>query len=222
MFTKFLSFVLLAGLARAATLQRRAVDFYNPAANGGSMLDSVGGGLGEPLNVIISGQSSPDVLTTDGVVNWARAVGYSEECFGLHSGDPQTANLGDGNGSTDQLVELRQDYHNTGVGTCWESIVGGNHFRVWKQNGTAANSGALFLAASKEKPVTDHHTIVDDGYDVGRNELVQNALGTKSHGGVTYSTTARNVTGLLAAGATGVNHGIAQDGIVTLLTITIV
>lgn len=28
----------------------------------------------------------------------------AEECFGLHIGDPQTANLGDGQGSVDELV----------------------------------------------------------------------------------------------------------------------
>jgi hypothetical protein len=36
---------------------------------------------------------------------------------------------------------------------------------------------------------------------------VQNALGTTKYGGVKYSTVAENVTGLLAAGSVGVNHG---------------
>lgn len=53
----------------------------------------------------------------------------STECFGLHSGDPQTANLGDGNGWVDQTIELRQDYGDADVGTCLESVIGGNHFR---------------------------------------------------------------------------------------------
>ena len=69
--------------------------------------------------------------------------------------------------------------------------------------------------------MTDNHDIVPDGYNIGRDALVQSALGTTSFGGVTYSTTARNVTGLMAAGSEGVNHGIAVDGIVTLLTVTI-
>lgn len=81
------------------------------------------------------------------------------------------------------------------------------YISAWKQNGTLANSGAMFLAASKEKDVTQHHTIDTDGYDVGRDQLVSNALGTKSHGGVTYHTTATNVTGLLPVGTAGVNHG---------------
>lgn len=39
------------------------------------------------------------------------------------------------------------------------------------------------------------------------DNLVAWALGEKSHGGVTYQTTAQNVTGLLQAGTQGINHG---------------
>ena len=83
------------------------------------------------------------------------------------------------------------------------------------------------------------HTIVPDGYDVGRDLLVQKAVGTTCFDGVTYSTTAQNITGLMLPGSVGVNHGeyhrpsfyefwkadigvgIAVDGIVTLLTVSI-
>ena len=68
------------------------------------------------------------------------------ECLGAHLGDPQAANLGDGNGWVNQTLELRQDYGNPDIGTCWESLVGGNHLRLFRQNGPSANSGALFLA----------------------------------------------------------------------------
>jgi len=65
---------------------------------------------------------------------------------------------------------------------------------------------------------------------------VSAAVGKKKFHGVKYTTTAQKVTGLLAAGVDGINHGelnqlssclsdirvgIAQDGIVTLLTVTI-
>ena len=53
----------------------------------------------------------------------------STECLGIHLGDPQSANLGDGNGWVNQTVELRQDYGESTVGTCLESLTGGNHFR---------------------------------------------------------------------------------------------
>ncbi|KIM78948.1 hypothetical protein PILCRDRAFT_581023 [Piloderma croceum F 1598] len=211
-----------ASFAVASPLFERAVDFYSPSARGGSMLDNAGSGEGEPLNIIISGLSSSTVLDDAGFLNFARAIGFSTECFGIHIGDPQSANLGDGNGPVNQTIELRQDFGNANTGTCLESLLGGNHFRMYRQNGSLADSGALFLATSKEEDVTEGHTIVPDGYDIGRNELVAAAVGTTSFGGVTYSTMARNITGLLAPGSAGVNHGIAQDGIVTLLTVTII
>jgi hypothetical protein len=58
-----------------------------------------------------------------------RALDSSEECFGIHLGGLMSANLGDGNGWVTQTIELRQDYDNAGIGTCIESLVGGNHFR---------------------------------------------------------------------------------------------
>ncbi|KAI9456494.1 hypothetical protein HD554DRAFT_2030438 [Boletus coccyginus] len=198
------------------------VTFYNPTLDGGSMLIDAGNRYGEPLNVIISGASSPHVLTDDGIVNYARAIGFSKECFGIHLGTPFPANLGDGNGWVNQTIELRQDYGNAGAGTCLESLIGGNHFRVFRQNGRLADSGALFLAVSKEEPSTEHHDIVPDGYNIGRDSLVAGTTGKRHHEGVSYRTQAQNVTGLLAPGAERVNHGIAQDGIVTLLTVTIV
>ena len=71
-------------------------------------------------------------------------TGSSTECLGIHIGDPQTANLGDGNGNVAQTMELRA---NLAVGgTCEESLVGGNHLRMFRQNGTNHNTGALFLA----------------------------------------------------------------------------
>ncbi|KAG1807986.1 uncharacterized protein BJ212DRAFT_1281379 [Suillus subaureus] len=197
------------------------IAYYNPTPGGGSMLINAGDGYGEPMNVIISGLSSRGVLTFDGAINFARAIGFSEECFGLHLGGYMSGDLGDGNGWVNQTIELRQDYGNAGGGTCFESLVGGNHFRIYVQNGTTADSGALFLAVSREEPASENHNIVPDGYDIGRDQLVSAAVGETWFNGVKYSTTAQNITGLLAAGSDGINHGIAQDGIVTLLTVTI-
>ncbi|KAK7682295.1 hypothetical protein QCA50_014498 [Cerrena zonata] len=197
------------------------VAFFDPVAGGGSWLDNAGSGGGEPLNVVISGLSSPDVLTDDGIVNFARAIGFSTECFGIHLGDPQSANLGDGNGAVNQTIELRQDFGSASVGTCLESLIGGNHFRVYRQNGPSANSGALFLAVSKEENVSQHHTISADGYNVGRDALANSAIGIQSFGGVTYSTVADRLANQMPSGVAGVNHGIAVDGTVVLLTVTI-
>ncbi|KAJ7282807.1 hypothetical protein C8J57DRAFT_1296567 [Mycena rebaudengoi] len=211
----------VSSLVTATALSKRGVDFINPTLAGGSFLDK-SGGLGEPLNVIISAQSSPEVLTKDGFIQYAQVLGFDIECLGLHIGDPQTANLGDGNGDTNELEVLRENFHVPGVGTCLESLAGGNHFRVWPQAGT----GALFLAVSEEKDVGDHHDIVDDGYNKGRDALVNNARGTRiGFNGKTfeftiYDTVVTDLPGLLPAGSEGVNHGIAQDGIVKMLTVT--
>ncbi|KAF9458448.1 hypothetical protein BDZ94DRAFT_1325510 [Collybia nuda] len=196
-----------------------AADFFNPILGGGSMLDNAGSGGGEPLNIVISGLSSPEVLTNDGLLNFAKAIGFSTECLGVHLGDPQSADLGDGNGFMNQTIELREDFGDPNLGTCLESLIGGNHFRVYRQNGPTANSGALFLAVSQEEDVGHSHTIAPNGYDTGRDRLAGSAIGERSFGGVTYSTTAKNLTGLLSPGSAGVNHGIATDGITTLLIV---
>jgi hypothetical protein len=41
-------------------------------------------------------------------------------------------------------MELRENLKI--IGTCGESLVGGNHLRMFRQNGTSHNTGALFLA----------------------------------------------------------------------------
>ncbi|KAI0807642.1 hypothetical protein C8Q74DRAFT_1378800 [Fomes fomentarius] len=197
------------------------VHYFDPAPAGGSMLDNATKWWRAFECVIISGLSSPEFLTGDGILNWAKAIGFSQECFGFHRGAPQTANLGDGNGWRSQIMEIRQDFGHSIFGSCLESLIGGNHFRVFRQNGPMANSGALFLAVSKEQDASQNHDPVVDGYNIGRDELVAAAVGTKSYGGLTYNTVAKNITGLMVAGSAGVNHGIAVDGIVTLLTVTV-
>ncbi|KAJ7091896.1 hypothetical protein B0H15DRAFT_922065 [Mycena belliarum] len=204
------------------TVEKRAVDFINPTLAGGSWLDK-SAGLGEPLNVVISAQSSPEVLTLDGFLQYAQTIGFNIECLGLHLGDPQSANLGDGRGDVNETEVLRESFGIPGIGTCIESLTGGNHFRVFPQ----AETGALFLAVSKEEDLEDKHTIVPDGYNIGRDLLVAGAIGTKigfdgkKFKFTTYNTVSQDVTGLIAAGTEGINHGIAQDGVIKVLTVKI-
>jgi len=224
---RFLSLVLAVQVtlffsALAAPLVKRDVDYYDPRLNNGSMLDGAGA-FGEPLNVIISGKSSPQVLDKDGIVNYARAIGFSVECLGMHIGTPQTANLGDGRGDVPQSAVLREAYGVPSLGTCWESLVGGNHFRVFPQTGPQANSGALFLAVSAEMDsIIHHHMIIPNGYNIGRDKMVAAAVGVKSYGMYRYNTTVEDITDLMDSGSKGVNHAIAVDGIVKLLTVTII
>lgn len=61
----------------------------------------------------------------------------------------------------------------------------------------------LVKSVSQEEDLEESHTIIPDGYNIGRDKLVSQAIGTTHFDGVTYVTTARNLTGLLAAGSAG-------------------
>jgi len=204
---------------------------------------------GEPLNVIVTGNSDAAVLVDQqndgGWRNFWLSVGFAAECLGQHEGAPQTANLGDGNGFLNETDELRWDYGDPSLGTCKETVEGGNHFRYWRQTGSSADSGAYFLASSYELPIAQQHNIIVNGYDLGRDWLIGNITkspidtlsltntstftGTTSYGGFTYSADIAYTSGLLANSSDGVNHassvGInganAVDGLVAVVTISI-
>jgi hypothetical protein len=150
-----------------------------PLSHHGQQLASEG--LFEPINLIVSGQSDAFILTEEGFLDYARSIGFSFECLRQHRGGYQQANLGDGKGWENELFELREVLVGADpgdwIGTCVESFTGGNHFRgmsltcveveqgfrqliafpayhcatAWQQNGSAADTGAWFLAVSKEK-----------------------------------------------------------------------
>ncbi|KAF9481149.1 hypothetical protein BDN70DRAFT_876771 [Pholiota conissans] len=194
------------------------VGWFDPRANGGRLLDYTTKKYGEPLNVIISGSSDPYVLTDEGFHDYAKSLGYSEECLGMHSGHLHDANLGDGNGRTTELFLARQYYFPI-WGTCWESLAGGQHFRAWKQNGTMANSGAWFIGASKEHDSSRNHAIVPDGYNLGRDWFVDRAIEGRRWKSMWWKADLAWRNDLLEEGRKGVNHGIAQDGRVAILTV---
>lgn len=199
--------------------------WIDPRFNGGRFLDWSWGDLGEPLNVIISANSDPYILQEDGFRAYSKSIGFSSECLGLHIGDLHKANLGDGNGNqTEQYLARQYSFPITKfpgpvMGTCWESFAGGHHFRAWKQNGTEANTGAWFLAVSKEEHSAKNHKIVPDGYNLGRDWLVERAiLGTRWNG-MWWIADVEYKEGLLEKGKKGVMHGIEQDGRVAILTV---
>ncbi|KAJ7099924.1 hypothetical protein B0H15DRAFT_502133 [Mycena belliarum] len=203
-----LSLLLASTLVLSVCSAPNRPEFYDPRALGGAWLNYAGPHKGgEPLNVIISGHSTPSVLTDTGFRAYAEAIGFAPECLGLHIGFLQAANLGDGHGWVKQIMELREDYGSSWLGACLETVVGGNHLRMYRQDGYTAGSGALFLAVSKEESLLQEHTISHDGYDAGRDLLVQRARGQITAKGITYTTTVRRLTGLMAHGAAGVNHG---------------
>lgn len=207
-------------------------------------------GLGEPLNMIVSGSSDAEVLvdqeTDGGFRNYWLSIGFGAECLGQRDALQQRANLGDGKGSVNQSSVLRWDYGDPQLGTCTETIQGGNHFRYWVQNGDDQNSGAYFMACSYEMPLEKHHDIVPNGYNIGRDEIVGNITrsavptlnltdsatysGNTSYGGYLYSTDIKYVSGLLSNTSDGVNHYStveengrpAIDGLVAVMTVRIV
>ncbi|PWN53948.1 hypothetical protein IE53DRAFT_383525 [Violaceomyces palustris] len=196
--------------------------YVDPRVYGGTSFDLVGNGEHEPLNIIISALSSPAILTRKGFQSYLRSLDYDKECLGLHGGGYQKAFL-DPRGWLDQNFLYRQVYTPLDhiFGTCIESLIGGNHIRAWQQQGT----GAWFLAASKEENLQEHHMIIPDGYNIGRDEFIRQSQ--KEKGGVTsfffnsYRTKVEWVQGLMPSGIQGVNHDIAVDGRTAILTVTL-
>ncbi|RSH78561.1 uncharacterized protein EHS24_002287 [Apiotrichum porosum] len=229
---------------------KRADGYNNPADGGGSMLTIVNNtypaGQGEPINVILSGTSDAQVLVDSlddgGFQNYMLSTFLAHECLGVHFGDTQSANLGDGDGNVTQVAVLRWDYGDPYVGSCKETFNGGLHLRYWQQNGTKA----FFLAVSVEMDEAKGHDIVPDGYNLGRDELVGNVTqtsvesrnvttastfsGQTSYGNYTYQTDVTYVAGLLQNSSIGINHNItveedgyaAIDGLVAVLQVSIV
>ncbi|KAF7322669.1 hypothetical protein HMN09_00045600 [Mycena chlorophos] len=220
----------------AASLVAGQVAYYNPTLTGGSMLTL----QDEPLNMIISGLSTPEALTDQGILNFGNALGYDVSCLGLVLGTParraaavDTSNrpqearkppiwVTETDGSTRRSCSAKTTACRSALASRPSSVVTTTG-TVFRQNGTGADSGALFLAASKEDPIAESHDIVSNGYNLGRDEIVAAATaGTVSFNGVDYTTTVEYVTGLLQPGSAGINHNISIDGQVAVLTITAV
>lgn len=214
-----------------------------------SVPDTFPAGLGEPLNVILSANSDAAVLVDQendgGLRNYYLSLGFSAECLGQHAGDDQGADLGDGNGLKNETAVIRWNYGDPALGACKETIEGGNHFRYWVQDGSDANSGAIFMGLSYEEPIAEQHTILVNGYNLGRDWLVGNATGqpintpelsnsstvtgSTSNAGYTYQTNVQYVSGLLQNTSNGINHFLsvgvngtnAIDGLVAIMTVKI-
>ena len=75
------------------------------------------------------------------------------------------------------------------------------------------------MAVSKEKKAKDNHAIVKDGYNLGRDWLVEKAVDGGYWKGMWWKAEVEWREGLLKPGKEGVNHGIEQDGRVAILTV---
>lgn len=128
-------------------------------------------GIGEPLNLIVSGESDASVLTVEGFLLWVTSINFGVSCLGQANGTQQSANLGygdqiQGTGDGNNGV-LRWNYYSPYIGTCKETVQGGNHFRWFKQQ----DSNAYFLAASVELSLDTSHMIAQNGYNNGRDRI---------------------------------------------------
>jgi len=208
---------LIAQLSGAAVPETKP-GWLDPRVNGGQCLDFTTPDLGEPLNVIISGHSDPYILTDSGFHEYAKSIGFSGECLGLHYGDLHDADLGDGKGRQTEQFLARQHYFPV-WGTCWESLAGGHHFRAWKQDGPLADTNAWFLGASKEKDSRKNHMIVDNGWNIGRDYIVEKATSLTSWKGKVWQAEVEWRADLLEPGKEGINHEIEQDGRVAVLKV---
>ena len=107
----------------------------------------------------------PGASPTDLTCFFFRSIGFAGECLGQHSGSDQAANLGDGHGyrasvsflpssaphqpflrvkkKVNETAVIRWDYGDPTLGTCKETVEGGNHFRYWTQTGSEADRCAL-------------------------------------------------------------------------------
>lgn len=189
--------------------------YASPSSHGGKILTN----QSEPLNVIISGTSDPAVLSPDGFAAYVSSLKFDPDSFAGQSSnnDAQQANLGDGNGWMNQTGLYRK------TPALMEVLQGGNHFRYWVQNGKKANTGAIFIAASIEMGLKQHHNIVPNGYDLGRDQLVGNATQAPTHSNTTeYTTKLLSMDTSLMQGVSknDLNHKIATDGKVAVLEIT--
>ncbi|CAD6888294.1 unnamed protein product [Tilletia laevis] len=218
-------------MAMGSVLSRQsnsATGYSSPARGGGRMLTynpSIATNIGEPINVIISNASDRFVLTREGFLEWASSVQLIPNACIVRDnvGGSQQADLGDGNGRKNQTDVLRHSYFTDN--TCKETVQGGNHARYWRQNGTSADSSAWFLAASVEMALAQGHDIVDNGFDLGRNWIAGNATmsnGTLSTGGYVFQATSTNAPLLHGFSTSDINHNIAIDGNVAVITVRVI
>jgi hypothetical protein len=218
-------FFVFAAAANAASIKRGTAAYYNPNTGATNMKEyGEGTTLYEPVNVIISGLSggqvsNPTDSVTGGILSWLQAINFDKECLGLHAGGYDGFDSGDGRGFVNQTFIYRENYDDpSGVGSCTESLIGGQHVRGYYQT----TSGAWFIAASQEENATENHNIVANGYDIGRDYVATNALkgGTGFDGCVFGPATVVDITGLVPANdGSGYNHDIGTDGIVKLITV---
>lgn len=174
----------------------------------------------EPINVILIGQDGDGGtlrISDEHLHQWAQAMGYETDCMGLHKGNYFYAKI-DSFGEKVQQHQFRQVVGPRLFGSCLETLTGGNHFRAFRQNDT----GAWFLGASVEENIFTHHTLVGDGYDRGRSQLVKSAQAGATRDGCWWQPAVVTIDSTFQDGLRDeiLNHGITSDGNVAVIHYT--
>ena len=73
---------------------------------------------------------------------------------------------------------LRWNYGSPDIGTCRESISGGNHIRWLRQR--IGTTTSIFLTVSYEQSLANLHNLQRDGYNRGRDDVVR--IATQENG----------------------------------------
>lgn len=177
----------------------------------------------EPLNVIITGDSNvplntilarmEHVVHRGGVVKeWLRVgtgTGLLDAPISGACISAETATVSpDGRGTIPQIESLRVD------GCAGIAEWGENHARMWIQT----SSGAAFFAVSREEPcllgVRPWHCIESDGYNRGRDELVDDLKKAGENQG--WAVDCKDVERPSGVGL----NGVAFDAVATACAIT--
>lgn len=112
-------------------------------------------------------RNRPTWATVMGCVRYSLVASAASVAVSRNTGWPSRFNKRGPAGANERSLHravnqtdlLRWNYGDPSLGTCTETIKGGSHFRYWTQNGTAANSGAYFMAISYEKNLTFQHDV---------------------------------------------------------------
>ncbi|ORY77819.1 hypothetical protein BCR37DRAFT_394904 [Protomyces lactucae-debilis] len=191
----------------------------------------------EPLNVVVTIPSVPGVAPNVTITSWLLTLNISDEWRGIHLSGAVEADLGDGLCLRKLDFLYRENFGDPESGTLQQTINGGLHLRAWHYR-QIANSSVLpgrdiwFFGASTEESLQKKHTISDNGYDTGRDEIGRRAQ--EDHMIPVQQSTALTGTEGLQWGAAAVttlvgiqqqavfNHDITSDGAVLLIEANLV
>ena len=206
--------------------------YVNPASLGGNMTATPAnsqnkGTGGKLINVIISNKSDHSLLSEDGMSTYLGSLGY--ESGPCHAGDRlvgDQANVGNGK---DTIMSTVFTWHSPRCDLVQNPSL---RFNYWTQTDSSKKQGAHFIAAAVVLPNKEGDQVVENGYDLGRDEFVAQATVNNTNTPVArrYNNTLEyrtqvvyNDTELLSnISAHDLQFNVGTDGRVPILLVSIV